>query len=87
MDLAKPSHTSLDWSLVRSGELVVVPLHPYVLPSMQPIDVALGTLALSRELFSGVHVPFSLSYVVVGEPLELLDNGTVRMWLGCAVRR
>lgn len=77
--------TSGDWKLVADGNAVVVPLLAYHVPTDRPCDIiAMVAAAVSRVVAN--NKPFLRVHVSVGDPVEELDEGGFRVWVGVACR-
>jgi hypothetical protein len=77
------------WALVRDGELVRIPLVPYVVEADAAYTVA---AAVERGLYIGQLVkttqPPIRVHIIIGRPVEHLDDDDYqyRFWLGFAIQ-
>ena len=77
----------LAWSLVRTGDLIRIPLIPYRVPRDPPYTV-LAAMDIMQRLSLGA--PNALrTHIIVGSPLQDLSEEGVdmlRLWIGFAAR-
>lgn len=67
------------WVTVRVGDLVHIPLHPYML-SGDPVATSTSLMGLAWDAFDAT-ADCRNQLFMVGDPSEFLENGA-RVWIG-----
>lgn len=82
--LAPDQNEATDWTLVRDGDLVRVPLVPYLCDA--DVSVCMAAV-LERGIMLGAlrQLSFDEMYVVMGKTIESIDDH-YRFWLGVAIK-
>jgi hypothetical protein len=71
------------WVFLRNVADLRVPLYPYLIRADLAALTGFGTL-LGIKSAQSVTVPIKAAHVAVGQQVERLDNGTVRVFFGFA---
>ena len=73
----------IEWSHVAQGDGVPVQLAPYLIPA-GPSEAVAAVAMLGALAVANAPQSFRELHVVVGEPIENVAEGTLRLWLGFA---
>jgi len=93
LDFANENHSQQDWTLIRSGDLMRIPLCPYSSVGInleEPFDLSkLFVVAFDLgQRFGQRYCDAVRTHIVMGMPIEDLRPTThaLRYWLGFAAR-
>lgn len=77
----------LHWALVRSGELVRIPLIPYRSNSLEPHELMMAVIDIAQRSVLDYQQAIRIHWVV-GRPVEDLrpEAEAFRIWLGLAMQ-
>jgi hypothetical protein len=87
LDFKHENHAPTDWTLVREGEIIRIPLCPYRTLSMDMSQVLLSAFDLGHR-FAERYNSIVRSHIIIGQPVEDLrpDVEALRYWIGYAVQ-
>jgi hypothetical protein len=74
----------LAWSLIREGQIVRIPLLPYR-SAPGTTNILVGGMDIIQRYLDKWPNPVR-THIVVGDPVETMEDGNLRFWLGFAVR-
>jgi len=85
LDFLKPDGP-LAWSLIRSGDLVRIPLIPYRVEGKDPAMAMLVAMDVMQRYVEAVPNAIR-THIIVGSPVEdLPDDEAFRFWVGFAAQ-
>jgi len=86
-DFQAPNNGDHDWTLVKSGDLIRIPLLPYRTANMEVSKVISGAMDLQRR-YDEMFPQVVRTHMIIGEPVEDLRPAaeSFRFWVGFAVR-
>jgi len=87
LDLQNENHSQQDWTLIRDGDIVRIPLCPYRTCNMDIATLSLVSVDLGQRLRA--RYPEAVrTHIIVGQPIVDLSPTVeaLQLWLGFAVR-
>lgn len=89
IDFSRTEHAQdpMHWALVRSGDMVRVPLIPYRSSSLEPHELMMAVIDIAQRSVIDHHAATRIHWVV-GRPVEDLrpEAEAFRIWLGLAMQ-
>jgi len=87
LDFTYENHTQHDWTLIRDGDIVRIPLCPYRTTDQDLAKLQLVAFDLGQR-FRARYPEAVRTHVIIGQPVEDLrpEVDALRFWLGYAVR-